>query len=139
MKEKSSQSGGRSHSDNGDEAVARKLAALAHPVRLRLLRHMATTKTCCVKDMVAEVGMAQSTVSQHLKMLVDAGLVGYRSERQRSCYHVNADALDELVNVVGQTLDYCCGKVCGSDSGGSCEIEGRQAGATTPPSGSKDM
>lgn len=132
-------SGKFSPSGDPHEAVARKLAALAHPVRLRLLRHMGETTTCCVKDMVAEIGMAQSTVSQHLKILADAGLVSCRSDRQRSCYRVNADALGDLVSAVGQTLDYCCGKDCGNPSDGSFEIKGREA--DTPPlkAGSRDM
>jgi ArsR family transcriptional regulator len=108
-------------SDQRDEDVARKLAALAHPVRLRLLRHIGSMPSCCVKEMVSQVGMAQSTVSQHLKVLVEAGFVSYRPERPRSCYRINAAALGELAGRIGETIDHCCnGKQadrfgCGSD------------------------
>ncbi|MEQ8479413.1 MAG: metalloregulator ArsR/SmtB family transcription factor [Hoeflea sp.] len=99
-----------SHSETRDAQVARKLAALAHPVRLRLLRHIGSARSCCVKEMVSRVGMAQSTVSQHLKVLVDAGLVDYRAERPRSCYRINTDALGELAGEIGQTIHGCCGR-----------------------------
>jgi len=95
-----------------DEAVARKLAALAHPARLRLLRQLGSADSCCVKDLVRRAGLAQSTVSQHLKVLVEAELVTFRPERQSSRYSINAQALRELVGVIGQTLDHCCGGGC---------------------------
>ncbi|MGJ8569914.1 MAG: ArsR/SmtB family transcription factor [Hoeflea sp.] len=101
-----------------DEAVARKLAALAHPVRLRLLRNLGAADTCCVKDLVGPTGLAQSTVSQHLKVLVEAELVSFRTEKQSSRYTVNTIALRELAEVIGQTLDHCCGGGC-SRSGDS--------------------
>lgn len=91
-----------------DDAVARKLAALAHPVRLQLLKHLGAADACCVKDLVARVGLAQSTVSQHLKVLVEADLVGFRADRQSSRYSVNAPALRALAGAIGQTIDYCC-------------------------------
>jgi len=100
-----------------DEAVARKLAALAHPVRLRLLRNLGAAETCCcVKDLVGPTGLAQSTVSQHLKVLVEAELVNFRTEKQSSRYTVNAGALRELAGVIGQTLDHCCGGSCSRTS-----------------------
>lgn len=95
-------------SRSDDDAVARKLAALAHPVRLQLLKHLGTVDTCCVKDLVARVGLAQSTVSQHLKVLVEADLVGFRADRQSSRYSLNARVLRELAGTIGQTIDYCC-------------------------------
>ncbi|WP_394688666.1 ArsR/SmtB family transcription factor [Hoeflea sp.] len=95
-------------SDQRDEDVARKLAALGHPVRLRLLRQIGSMQSCCVKEMVSQVGMAQSTVSQHLKVLLEAGLISYRPERPRSCYRINVGALGELAGDIGETIDYCC-------------------------------
>ena len=66
-------------------------------------------QSCCVKEMVSQVGMAQSTVSQHLKVLVEAGLVNYRTERPRSCYRINADALGDLADEIGEMINHCCG------------------------------
>lgn len=125
-----------SHCESRDAQVARKLAALAHPVRLRLLRHIGSASSCCVKEMVTQVGMAQSTVSQHLKVLVDAGLVDYRAERPRSCYRINTDALGELAGEIGQTIHGCCGR----EPGGSApEIPSSGAAKTTTDGVNKDI
>ena len=122
-----------------DDAVARKLAALAHPVRLRLLRNLGAAEACCVKDLVGPTGLAQSTVSQHLKVLVEAELVSFRTEKQSSRYTVNAGALRELAGIIGQTLDHCCGGACLP----ACEDEfsdhTRNADASAALTGNKDI
>jgi DNA-binding transcriptional ArsR family regulator len=61
----------------------------------------------CVKVLVGRIGLAQSTVSQHLKVLVDAELVRFRADRQSSRYTVNSGALRELAAIIGTTLDRC--------------------------------
>jgi len=122
-----------------DEAVARKLAALAHPVRLRLLRTLGAADTCCVKDLVGPSGLAQSTVSQHLKVLVEAELVSFRAEKQSSRYTVNASALRELAEVIGQTLDHCCGGGCSRSGGREFADYNRQVIASAALTGNKDI
>ncbi|MGN6466764.1 MAG: ArsR/SmtB family transcription factor [Rhizobiaceae bacterium] len=87
----------------GDAALA--FAALSHPVRMKILQHLHRTDTCCCKEVVEQFDMAQSTVSQHLKVLVDAGLVRFSSERQRSCYCVDREALNGLVRAVNALFD----------------------------------
>lgn len=96
--------------DAADDArsVARGLAALAHPVRLTILRRLSCFPACCVKDVVPHVGLAQSTVSQHLKVLVGAGLVSYRPDRQASCYSIDRTAVDRLRQAVSCLLEGCC-------------------------------
>ena len=123
-----------------DETVARKLAALAHPVRLRLLRDLGAADSCCVKDLVGRIGLAQSTVSQHLKVLVEADLVNFRTDRQSSRYTVNADALRELAGIIGQTLDHCCGGAgCSRVTDGDREHHNRQVDAAAALTGNKDI
>ncbi|WP_322988947.1 metalloregulator ArsR/SmtB family transcription factor [Hoeflea sp.] len=125
--------------DLRDEAVTRRLAALAHPVRLKLLRHLGRAESCCVKDLVARVGMAQSTVSQHLKVLVEAELVSYRPEQTRSCYTINSEAVHSLIGVIEQTLTHCCGEGCRPAEGSECEELPRRDDATLRPAGYKDI
>lgn len=122
-----------------DDAVARKLAALAHPVRLRLLRNLGAAEACCVKDLVGPTGLAQSTVSQHLKVLVEAELVSFRTEKQSSRYTVNAGALRELAGIIGQTLDHCCGGACLPDCEDEFSDHTRYADASAALSGNKDI
>jgi len=91
-----------------DRAVARQLAALAHPVRIAILRHLNANEGCCCKDVVCRVSMAQSTVSQHLKILVDAGLVTSRPQGQRSCYTLDKAALRRLGQGFSGLVEACC-------------------------------
>jgi ArsR family transcriptional regulator, arsenate/arsenite/antimonite-responsive transcriptional repressor len=84
------------------------LGALAHPARLRILRHLACHAACNCKQVVGEVGLAQSTVSQHLKILVDAGLVGYQPHSQQSHFFIAAEAVDLLSKSVTRLANECC-------------------------------
>ena len=95
-------------STEGDEAMARRLAALAHPARLRILRRLACADACCCKDVVETTGLAQSTVSQHLKVLVEAGFVTYEPDAQRSRYSLNRAALAGLRGDFHDLLAGCC-------------------------------
>ncbi len=88
--------------------MAAKLAALSHPVRIAILRHLSATPACCCRDVVERVDLAQSTVSQHLKVLVEAGLVRFSAEGQRSRYTVDRQALATLSRSVADLLDSCC-------------------------------
>jgi ArsR family transcriptional regulator len=90
------------------QAIATKLAALAHPARIDILQHLAGVDACCCKDVVQKFDLAQSTVSQHLKVLVDAGLVRVTPERQRSRYEADRVALAQLAATVSGLLSSCC-------------------------------
>ena len=76
-----------------DEATAERLKALAHPVRLAIVRALAERSCCCCADVCSRLPLAQSTVSQHLKVLKDAGLISFRRDGVRSTYVLNAAAL----------------------------------------------
>lgn len=91
------------------DIIASKLAALAHPARIAILRHLSERDACCCKDVVARMDLAQSTVSQHLKILVEAGLVRFAPEKQRSRYTVDREALKSLSHSVDGLLQSCCG------------------------------
>jgi DNA-binding transcriptional ArsR family regulator len=86
-------------------ALAPALAALSHPVRISILHHLSRRDTCCCKEVVDQFDLAQSTISQHLKILVDAGLVRFKSERPRSCYCLDREALDALLRSMNTLFD----------------------------------
>src|SRR3954467_8420901 len=90
------------------ETLATRLAALAHPARIAILKHLSVSGCCCCKDVVRSTDLAQSTVSQHLKILVEAGVVRYTPDRQRSRYEVDRVALAELGGAVSGLLQSCC-------------------------------
>lgn len=88
------------HTKPEDEEVARLCKALAHPVRVAIVRALLTSGTCCCGQIVGRLPLAQSTVSQHLKVLREAGIVSGESEGQRCCYGIDAAALDRLIEAL---------------------------------------
>lgn len=76
--------------------AAERLKALGHPVRLAIVRALAERSACCCSDVCSRLPLAQSTVSQHLKVLKDAGLVSFRRDGVRSSYVLNPAAFSAL-------------------------------------------
>lgn len=77
-------------------ALAERLRALAHPVRLTVLETLSGQDRCVCGEIVRALPLAQSTVSQHLKVLLEAGLIRSRTEGARSSYCLDRDALHTL-------------------------------------------
>src|SRR6188768_3960532 len=78
-----------------DESLATLAKALAHPVRVQIVRILARTEGC-VSEIVEQLPLAQSTVSQHLKVLKDSGLVRGTVEGPRTCYCIDPAGLRRL-------------------------------------------
>ncbi len=78
-----------------DEDLANIMRALGHPVRLSILRILAEKQAnnCCCTDVTQCLPLAQSTVSQHIKVLLDAGLLVREARGTRNCYKLRADRL----------------------------------------------
>jgi DNA-binding transcriptional ArsR family regulator len=72
-----------------DNRIARYAKALAHPARVAILRVLAEKRACMCGDIVEELPIAQSTVSQHLKELKAAGLIQGEIDGPRVCYCIN--------------------------------------------------
>lgn len=79
-----------------DVDLAMMAKALAHPARLRILRVLDARQACVTGDVVIELGLAQSTVSEHLRILREAGLIQGEIEGPRTRYCVNATGLAAL-------------------------------------------
>lgn len=69
-----------------DQHVAAIAKALGHPARIAILRLLAARQACVCGDIVQELPLSQSTVSQHLKELKDVGLVRGEIDGPRVCY-----------------------------------------------------
>jgi ArsR family transcriptional regulator len=84
------------------QALARGFAALSDPARLRLLSLIADADAgeVCACDLVEPIGKAQPTVSHHLKVLYDAGLVDKDKRGTWIWYRINADRLGQLRDVL---------------------------------------
>ncbi|AKU96245.1 Arsenical resistance operon repressor [Labilithrix luteola] len=84
-----------------DEELATLAKAIAHPARVQILRILTRRNSCVCGDIVDELPLAQSTVSQHLKILKDAGLVRGDVDGPRVCYCIEPSAVRRLKALVG--------------------------------------
>lgn len=94
-----------------DEALVQIFRALGNPHRMRLVRFMAENPSCITGDLVAVTSLAQSTVSEHLKVLREAEVVAGTIEGPARCYCLNIETLRwlrEEVAALTQELEACC-------------------------------
>lgn len=87
--------------DAADEELAALAKALGHPARVKIVRILLRESGCICGDIVEELPLAQSTVSQHLKVLKDAGLIRGDVDGPRVCYCIEPHALRRLRALVG--------------------------------------
>jgi len=83
-----------------DEELAALAKAIGHPARVQILRILSHRTTCMCGDIVDELPLAQSTVSQHLKVLKEAGLIRGEVDGPRVCYCIEPRALRRLKALV---------------------------------------
>jgi ArsR family transcriptional regulator len=81
--------------------LARMCKALAHPARLQLLRHLIDYGECYFGKLTDVLPLAPSTISQHVTILKEAGLIEGSSDVQRVCYCVNPARLEHLKQAIG--------------------------------------
>jgi DNA-binding transcriptional ArsR family regulator len=86
---------------DADEELALLAKAVGHPARVQILRLLVRREACICGDIVDELPLAQSTVSQHLKVLKDAGLVRGEIDGPRVCYCIEPRTLRRLKALVG--------------------------------------
>jgi ArsR family transcriptional regulator len=80
--------------------LARLAKAIGHPARVRIMRFLAGRDACICGDIVEVLPLAQSTVSQHLKILKEAGLIRGEIDGPRVCYCIDRGALERLKGLV---------------------------------------
>lgn len=85
--------------------------ALAHPARIAILRTLAAKKECICGDLVIDLPLAQSTVSQHLKALKEAGLIQGEVDGPRSKYCVNRKNFEKFIKAFADYGDRLSAKI----------------------------
>jgi ArsR family transcriptional regulator, arsenate/arsenite/antimonite-responsive transcriptional repressor len=83
-----------------DESLARLAKAVGHPVRAAIVRLLAAQETCQYGELSDRLPLAKSTVSQHLKILREAGLVTVETDGTRVCYCIDPVGLVRLKSLV---------------------------------------
>lgn len=88
---------------------------LGHPARIAILQHVAATKGCICGDLVTKIGLAQATISQHLRELKNIGILQGTVEGTSVCYCINQsrwveikEALESFFNFEIAHGDACC-------------------------------
>ncbi|MDZ7686469.1 MAG: metalloregulator ArsR/SmtB family transcription factor [Gammaproteobacteria bacterium] len=98
-----------------DDEVAALAKALAHPARVQIVRLLLEKQSCIGCDIVDEVRLAQSTVSEHLRILKAAGVIAGEVEHPRVCYSLNPDRLMPLASLLNTVFEKDCrGELKGS-------------------------
>lgn len=94
--------------------LAAQLKAIAHPARLAILQELIKANACICGDLVTELGLAQATISQHLKELKNAGLIQGTIEGVSVCYCIEPNAWKNLQNELNilfasyREMNNCC-------------------------------
>lgn len=84
------------------EALARMFKALGHPTRIKIVEHLIRINTCVCGDIVDIFPFSQSTISQHLKQLKEAGIVCGEVEGPRTYFCVDKQVLKQLKTYMEQ-------------------------------------
>lgn len=88
-----------------ENTLAKYAKALAHPARIAILSILAKKATCQCGDIVAELPLSQSTVSQHLKELKDAGLIKGEIDGAKVCYCIDDKEWKDAKIRINQLFD----------------------------------
>lgn len=95
-----------------EQELAALAKALSHPARIAILKELAKRQTCVCGEIVEVIDLAQSTVSQHLKVLLEAGLIQGTVEGVKSCYCINPDTIQRfekmLASFFTNAKQNCC-------------------------------
>lgn len=95
--------------------LAGMMKALAHPARIAIIQHLIKANACINGDLVQELGLAQPTISQHLKELKQAGLIQGTIEGTSVCYCIEPGTWALYQKEIGalfaayKGIDNCCG------------------------------
>ncbi len=91
--------------DNELAAIAK---AVGHPARVAILRQLAKIQGCVCGDLVEVLPLSQSTVSQHLKALKEAGLILGEVEGKTVCYCINKKMWEKAQLLLADFFNRCC-------------------------------
>jgi len=99
------------HNKNATE-IANMAKVFAHPARVAILQHISNQESCICNDLVEEIGLAQATISQHLKVINDAGLLTGNFQGKSLCYCLNIERFQEFQELFNSffntTRSNCC-------------------------------
>lgn len=90
-----------------DQKIADYAKALSHPARVAIVKFLAKKNACICGEIVDELPLAQSTVSQHLRELKRANIIKGEIEGPKVCYCLNSEAINELFEIFNGLFNCC--------------------------------
>ncbi len=96
---------------NTENRIAELAKAIGHPARVAILKFLAKQKGCFCGDLVDELPLSQSTISQHLKALKEAGIITGNLEGKSTSYCINTKTWKEtsqLLTSLFSNIEKCC-------------------------------
>ena len=91
-----------------EQRLAQMLKALGNPLRFQIVQILSEKQMCITGEIVEFTTLAQSTVSQHIKVLREAGLIEGESDGPATCYCLNIEGIQWLKSQIGNWLPGCC-------------------------------
>jgi ArsR family transcriptional regulator len=91
-----------------EKRLAQMLKAIGNPVRFCIIQYLADHPVCITGEIVEFTTLAQSTVSQHLKVLLQAGLIEGEIEGPATCYCISPGGVRFLKDTISRWLPTCC-------------------------------
>jgi DNA-binding transcriptional ArsR family regulator len=99
------------HSDYVNE-VATMARVLAHPARVAILKYISEQKSCICNDLVDEIGLSQPTISQHLTVIANAGLLKGTFKGKAKCYCINMEMFENFERTLNSFFVTSKAKCC---------------------------
>lgn len=94
-------------------ALASFAKVLGHPARVAILQHLLKIKACICGDLVEEIGLAQATISQHLKELKNIGIISGNIEGNSVCYCIDEVKWKEVRDILMEFFEMGSGdQIC---------------------------
>ena len=98
---------------NEQNEIARIAKVIGHPARVAILQHIIKINSCICGDLVEEIGLAQATISQHLRELKNIEIIKGTIEGTKVCYCINQEKWKEIKNIFNLFLNQnkknnCC-------------------------------
>ncbi|WP_299668695.1 metalloregulator ArsR/SmtB family transcription factor [uncultured Polaribacter sp.] len=93
-------------------SIAAIAKVLGHPARIAILEYLLKLKRCVCGDLVKEIGLAQPTISQHLKELKNLGIIKGNIEGTSVCYCIHEENWKKINNVLSQFLNQDLNENC---------------------------
>lgn len=91
--------------------MAMMAKAFGHPARIAIIQYLLKTHSCMNSDLIPELGLAQATISQHLKELKKVGVIQGNVEGASICYCINQtnwEKIKSIFNNLFNAYDRCC-------------------------------